>query len=149
MSSIAENRLSARLVNCNERVMSHCLLEPSCFGAELGLAWLTPLPDALGLGDTTADPNRSTLVLFEDAQPLGPAHTSHSEIREIGAGAFSHWDNALYFSTSDGTDPRRNGREYRVFHDLAAASAALGQDAAALIEKAQQRHRQSQLGPPR
>lgn len=57
-------------------------------------------------------PDASDLILFEDGRPLGPAHSSHAEIRRQGAGRFSHWDAALWFSSSDGTDPRTNGRSY-------------------------------------
>src|SRR5262249_59447289 len=43
---------------------------------------------------------------------LAPAHASHSEIVELGAGRHSHWTSQLYFSTSDGTDPNSNGKQY-------------------------------------
>src|SRR6185503_9207354 len=33
-------------------------------------------------------------------------------IRESGKGQFSHGYNSLYYSSSDGSDPRRNGRDY-------------------------------------
>jgi hypothetical protein len=32
----------------------------------------------------------------------------------FGAGAYSHWQGYLYFSASDGSDPRANGRTYTV-----------------------------------
>ena len=32
----------------------------------------------------------------------------------VGGGRFSHWGDQLYFSTSDGSDPRGNGRIYEV-----------------------------------
>jgi len=37
-------------------------------------------------------------------------------IRQIGRGAYSHWRDDLYFSTSDGSDPRTNRRKYRIAH---------------------------------
>jgi hypothetical protein len=58
---------------------------------------------------------RSRLRLFEDGQPLGPPHSLHAEIRKNGRGAYSHWsspDHYLLFSTSDNSDPNRNGRAY-------------------------------------
>ncbi len=59
--------------------------------------------------------NRSSLVLFEDGRPLGPAHALHQDIREKGKGRYSHWTRGiLYFSTSDNSDPTRNGRTYEV-----------------------------------
>ena len=52
------------------------------------------------------------VVVLEDGRPLGPAHAVHATIREQGRGAFSHWLDQVYFSSSDGSDPRSNGREY-------------------------------------
>lgn len=59
--------------------------------------------------------NGSQLQLFEDGKPLGPAHSVHQAIRDQGGGRYSHWTReGLYFSTSDNTDPRTNGRVYEV-----------------------------------
>ena len=58
----------------------------------------------------------STLLLFEDEQLLQPAHTVHDDIRNLGKGRYSHWYGNLYFSTSDGSDPNTNGREYRFIY---------------------------------
>jgi len=54
----------------------------------------------------------SRLVLLEHGQVLGPAHAPHEELRRLGGGRYSHWGRDLYFSTSDGSDPRSNGRDY-------------------------------------
>ena len=54
----------------------------------------------------------SRLTLHEDGRPLGPAQASHDRVRAAGGGAFSHWCGHLWFSTSDGSDPRTNGRRY-------------------------------------
>lgn len=81
--------------------------------AEDGHCWMTVLPE-LASGDTAADPTASPARLFENGTPLGPAHTSHVEIRARGEGRFSHWGDVLYFSTSDNVDPRRSGREYTI-----------------------------------
>lgn len=54
----------------------------------------------------------SVLRVFEDGKELGPAHSMHEYIRNTGRGAFSHWHGSLYFSASDNTDPRTNGRKY-------------------------------------
>ncbi|MCK4532386.1 hypothetical protein KAU39_01250, partial [bacterium] len=55
------------------------------------------------------------LILYENGVKLGPAHSEHSQIRKKGKGRFSHWkSDVLYFSTSDNTDPRNNGRKYKV-----------------------------------
>lgn len=63
-------------------------------------------------GDTLEFPQQSNLILYEDGLELGPIHTQHAQIRTLGSGAFSHWYNTLYFSSSDNTDPRVNGRTY-------------------------------------
>lgn len=63
----------------------------------------------------------SNLVLYENGVRLGPAHSAHSRIRKKGKGKYSHWkSNLLYFSTSDNSDPRSNGRKYKVttIHDI-------------------------------
>ena len=62
----------------------------------------------------------SVLRLFEDDRELGPPHSVHHWIRQTGRGAFSHWCGSkegkpqqLYFSASDNSDPRTNGRTYK------------------------------------
>lgn len=58
---------------------------------------------------------KSNLILYENKLKLGPAHSSHSRIRKKGEGMYSHWrSDTLYFSTSDNSDPRINGRKYSV-----------------------------------
>ncbi len=63
-------------------------------------------------GDSTQALTASTLRIFENGRELGPAHTLHADIRQLGGGRFSHWGNALYFSASDNTNPMTNGRTY-------------------------------------
>ncbi len=63
-------------------------------------------------GDTMDASTQSTLRLYEDGVALGPAHALHADIRAVGKGRFSHWYEGLYFSASDNSDPRRNGRTY-------------------------------------
>lgn len=65
-------------------------------------------------GDGMERPRRSTVRLGEDGQALGPAHSLHQTIIERGGGAFSHWRDYLILSSSDGSDPRTNGRRYQV-----------------------------------
>jgi RNA polymerase sigma factor (sigma-70 family) len=66
--------------------------------------------------DSNEAPRVSRLALFENGIRLGPAHTLHREIRDHGNGRFSHWHfkggQVLYFSASDNSDPRVNGRTY-------------------------------------
>ena len=56
---------------------------------------------------------RSPLILYEDDKPLGPAHSPHEEVEHVGRGRYSHWKEiGILMSTSDNTDPNRNGRLY-------------------------------------
>jgi len=55
----------------------------------------------------------SPVIVYEDEQPLGPPHSLHREIAEIGKGRYSHWKTqGIVFSTSDNSDPNTNGRRY-------------------------------------
>jgi LPS sulfotransferase NodH len=91
---------------------------PGPFEQEIGFCWisrLNTLPEAAeleGVADHDGAHMRSTACLCEDAGALGPAHSAHAEIRRVGGGAFSHWRDRLYFSTSDNSDPNLNGRAY-------------------------------------
>jgi SAM-dependent methyltransferase len=80
--------------------------------------WIADLPrDKHWQSDTQEYPRRSNLLLFEDELEIGPSHALHENIREIGRGRFSHWDNQLYFSSSDNSNPEINGRQYMVVID--------------------------------
>jgi lysophospholipase L1-like esterase len=56
--------------------------------------------------------------LFENDVELGPAHAPHASIRATGSGKFSDWEGRLYFSASDNSDPRSNGRTYVLRDEL-------------------------------
>jgi putative Ig domain-containing protein len=84
---------------CMQPEQGHCYIASMDFGEE-------------GDNDTG---NKSMLVLFEDGKPLGPPRSVHADIRKQGQGRFSHWTRAgLYFSASDNSDPRTNGRKYEI-----------------------------------
>ena len=98
-------RLGGRLdLSSATREIGHCTIVRGAFPGR---------PDGL-------DGVHSSLRLFEDGKELGPAHSQHQTIRDHGNGAFSHWfggrdysgTSHIYFSTSDHTDPIRNGRAY-------------------------------------
>jgi predicted O-methyltransferase YrrM len=74
---------------------------------EGGYAWVAVIPE-IAPGDDPDGPRRSTLELFEDGLSLGTAHSIHDDIRTKGCGKYSHWRDALYFSTSDNGDPRHH-----------------------------------------
>ncbi len=56
----------------------------------------------------------SSVQVSEASLQLGPQHSLHRKIREEGLGAYHHKAGQLYFSSSDNTDPRANGRRYLV-----------------------------------
>jgi hypothetical protein len=90
------------------------VIPPASMGKEIGFCFIAGLmqgaPSDIGGG-------RSDLVLLEDGKPLGPAHSAHVDIRKTGGGLYSHWGaHSVYFSPSDNTDPRTNGREYKVIY---------------------------------
>lgn len=63
----------------------------------------------------------SVCRLLENGVPLPHPHSRHNEIRESGAGRYSHWtESSLYFSASDSSDPRTNGRRYELVSDRVA-----------------------------
>jgi hypothetical protein len=84
-----------------------------CIQAENGYCYIAGM-DFGEPGDKETG-NKSGLLLFEDGKPLGPARSIHKDIREQGKGRYSHWtESSLYFSASDNTNPRTNGRRYEV-----------------------------------
>ncbi len=64
------------------------------------------------ISDHQYSPRGSGLVLFENADLLGRAHTAYEQVSSVGGGDYTHWVAALFFSSSDHTDPRTNGRRY-------------------------------------
>lgn len=53
--------------------------------------------------------------VLEDGIPLALPDSLHANISDKGAGRYSLWGGNLYFSTSDNSDPRTNGRKYQVY----------------------------------
>jgi hypothetical protein len=92
-------------------------LDPKSIQADEGQAFIVPISTRYRRifelkADSSSEPAASSLRLMEDGKTLGPGHTSHELIRKNGTGAYSHWGAQLYFSTSDNSDPRTNGRRY-------------------------------------
>lgn len=77
-----------------------------------GFAYVAATPSLEDRSDTDATPSRSTFLVCENGQPLGPPHSVHSDIVAIGKGRFSHWVSGFIFSASDNSDPNTNGRRY-------------------------------------
>jgi hypothetical protein len=80
------------------------------FRREVGFCWMARVPGGL-ISDADG---WSRLILFEDGKPLPLGHAPHEEIRQLGAGRYSHWGADVYFSTPDNSDPAKNGRRYTV-----------------------------------
>src|SRR5437879_4899681 len=95
------------------------LIASSEIAPELGAAYVADVhfdrrfPYVLP-ADTIETPYNSKLALYENGRILGPQHVLHADIRKYGGGRFSHWNGSIIFSTSDGSDPRTNGRHYSI-----------------------------------
>jgi hypothetical protein len=91
----------------------------SAINSDQGASYIAPLshhPNMLYVlpRDTLGASKDSRLALFENGKPLGPGHAAHAGIRQQGGGRYSHWYDSIYFSASDGSDPRTNGRVYAI-----------------------------------
>lgn len=100
-----------------DRLKIELVLDPSKMIQEIGHAWLVDLSDSDIYGDTLENFTSSKYILYEDNVKLTPPHSLHDDIRNYGNGAYSHWGTKLYFSTSDNTNPRTNGRIYILKHN--------------------------------
>ncbi len=87
-----------------------------------GHSYLAPGPSAPLFGSIENDgpghENASGLVIEEDGVPLGPAHSLHDDVALKGAGRYSHWGNAIIFSTTDNTNPSLNDRVYKIAYNV-------------------------------
>jgi hypothetical protein len=87
----------------------HEILKPAHLRHENGFCYTSPLT----LGRAGDKNSRSICVLMENGRPLAMPRAVHADIRKLGMGRYSHWTaEGIYFSASDNTDPRTNGREY-------------------------------------
>ncbi len=80
---------------------------------------LSPPPLFTVRSDSNDSSTASQLTVEENGVAVGPPHTLHATIGTSGGGGFSHWGDGLYFSSSDNSDPRVNGRAYVVSSVLA------------------------------
>ncbi|MBL9078268.1 MAG: asparagine synthase (glutamine-hydrolyzing) [Planctomycetes bacterium] len=53
-------------------------------------------------------------VVLEDGTALGPADAVHEDVRRLGLGRYSVWDDMIWFAASDNGNPNRNGRTYQL-----------------------------------
>lgn len=87
-------------------------LDPKLMVLQSGFAFTYQVPQLSGEADIAGQTSRSPYLLTEDGKVLAPSHAIHDDIRKNGKGSWSHWGQAIYFSSSDGTDPRQNNRKY-------------------------------------
>ena len=93
------------------------LIDPHAVRSDGGAAFTAPIRTRIARiysihGYSGGQRESGQMILSEDGFPLGPDRTVHELIRSAGSGAYSHWENTLFFSSSDGSDPRTNGRVY-------------------------------------
>jgi hypothetical protein len=114
--------------------MSHVAtlsLDPASIRPEQGNCYTAlpqleaPFPFGEVEWDDTSGPTQSSGMLYEDGRPLGPPHALHDAIRTQGRGQFSLWSGTLYFSASDNSDPRTNGRAYGVRYQAGIAKGVI------------------------
>ncbi|WP_214225524.1 pectate lyase [Pedobacter sp. B4-66] len=86
------------------------ILSPTSFKSDGGFSY--KLREEISNGDSNSAPTQSILRLYENGVEIGPAHSIHDDIRNVGKGRFSHWGSTVIFSASDNSDPRTNGRKY-------------------------------------
>ncbi len=97
-------------------------LAPEKISKSAGHRFATLVPGAIGESDDEDHLLRSAWVLLEDGVPLLPAHARHADIEALGGGRWSHWKGGVTFSSSDDSDPRKNGRRYRLVRYSGAAN---------------------------
>ncbi|HRJ68251.1 MAG TPA: hypothetical protein PK812_01475 [Beijerinckiaceae bacterium] len=124
LTFFAAGILAAWLVLSSGFVGVRSTLDMTRYQAEIGKAFI----GSLGLARTPyfyVDERYGLVgfsVLKENDLRLGAPRSLHQDIRTIGNGRYSVWARYLYFSTSDNTDPRTNGRAYTLTGPVAPVS---------------------------
>lgn len=85
---------------------------PGPYVPQGGSCYTSAVPGLKDQADSGESPQRSRVMIYEDGELLGLAHSLHSDIINHGKGRFSHWGEQIYFSTSDNSDPNMNGKVY-------------------------------------
>ncbi len=114
LQSLAAHHLevpAARLRRIAKRLLGRTFRLIGPYAGAGGKCWVAPLGELSDIADE-ADWQQSPLVVLEDGVPLPLPHALHEDIRHLGAGRYSCWRGEVLFSTSDGSDPNRNGRRY-------------------------------------
>ncbi len=89
------------------------------FARQRGHMWAALAPELAHMADNAPGREfKSPVYVFEDGRQLAFPHSLHDDIARVGKGRFSHWGDAVYFATSDNTDPNANGRRYRLVYHI-------------------------------
>ncbi|MBN1292896.1 MAG: methyltransferase [Candidatus Latescibacteria bacterium] len=75
----------------------------NCYIAYHGKKWLS------------SHKHPSDAQLFEDGIPLKVGNSLHDDIRQKGGGRYSFWYDYVYFSASDNSNPKTNGKNYEIY----------------------------------
>lgn len=87
----------------------------AAFPKARGRMWSWEVPDLEPLADNgTAHPQASPLYIFENGRQLPFPHALHDDIARQGGGRFSHWGEAVLFSSLDSGDPNQNADGFRL-----------------------------------
>jgi hypothetical protein len=78
-----------------------------------GIAFQAHVDVFAALEEDNEAEQHSPVVLYEDGKPLGRAHSMVVDIARGGGGRYTHLKGVgIVFSSSDNTDPTKNGRHY-------------------------------------
>ncbi len=81
----------------------------------LGCEFVYDLPLAIsGWPSDLETLNGSRLIVLEDGAPLSRQHSGRDAIRSKGFGRYQHYGTKVFFSSSDNSNPRTNGRVYSI-----------------------------------
>jgi len=87
---------------------------------ESGFAYVA----SLSRSDLSSHSRPSPARLMENGVVWSEGNDLHTEIRGIGHGRFSFWHDRVLFAASDNSDPRTNGRVYKIYYPLIGARLA-------------------------
>jgi len=109
-ASLSATRDHARVTMGNRPASCSFRIDPSSIRHDEGYCFICRM---------TEETDRfEGFILLEDEKPIGQENNVHSQIRQYGQGLFSPWKETLFFSSSDGSDPRLNGRRYTLVMTL-------------------------------
>lgn len=87
---------------------------PPPFSYDEGYCWIASVPHLFDIADDEERPTYSNLRMLENGNQLSFAHAPHVTIQKAGVGRYKHWQDKLYFSTSDNSNPNINGHRYTI-----------------------------------